>query len=422
MGGLISDNYLPTNHVQINPSLTADPKVWLDIQCIGASAFLLNNYVYAPNSNILGISNIERLEADTNIQKVRMYSNAQIIGPSATIAIGRNTIGIHSLFRAYQNLNNIPKIFEQNTDLEFSEGAFNMNNARLKYMSWAQFGASYSRLISAKGHHIWQGGILLNYLMGFGQASIVANSSTFENSNNMQFFYDMDAKYAVTEHIFGSGTGFSGNIGFTYKYMKENVDHYIPHSKKSGCRKPNYYYRVGASLIDLGYIKYKEGYEYGTFTNTISVEQTEEVLNGQQSLNITNENTSYLPSAISVQYDQNIGYGFYAGGVLVQKLSSAKGYNVERSNLIFGQIRYERKWLCIGLPLSFVDYSMYQVGLWLRLWHINIGTDHIVPIFFNSKLKGANAYVSIHLPIHKAPFCKSYSESGNRKLDSCPTW
>ena len=44
--GTLHGNYTPTNSVYVNPSSMLDAKVWLDINIVGAGAYVNNNLVY----------------------------------------------------------------------------------------------------------------------------------------------------------------------------------------------------------------------------------------------------------------------------------------------------------------------------------------------------------------------------------------
>ncbi|PCI94434.1 MAG: hypothetical protein COB15_14230 [Flavobacteriales bacterium] len=70
--GIANSNYAPTNSVLINPSSIGDSKVYWEINLIGASAFIDNNYVYSPGFSVLNaIRNPE--SAPENLDKLKVH-------------------------------------------------------------------------------------------------------------------------------------------------------------------------------------------------------------------------------------------------------------------------------------------------------------------------------------------------------------
>ena len=78
-----------------------------------------------------------------------------------------------------------------------------------------------------------------------------------------------------------AGKGWSTSIGGTYKKMKEDVSFYIPHSSKTGCNTPNYEYKVGVSLLDIGYINFNNNSQAATFDETLTTDEAENVFDGK---------------------------------------------------------------------------------------------------------------------------------------------
>ncbi len=424
--GLITDNYLPSSQLYINPALIVDQKPWFDLQLVGVSAFIKNNYLFAPESKFIKPNEINTLGLNTSIKHAKAYANAQIYGPAASICIGKNSFGFQTAVRAYGNANRIPpllRVLDNSLDPEFQNQVYEVSNFRLKALAWAQFGLTYGRIILHENDEMISGGISVNYLKGLGNQALIIKNGTYDNTSGDGDLLNLDGKFSYANPQWSNGNGLSTSIGVTYKRMIGKANNYVPHSPKSGCVASAYKFRLGVSLIDIGRIKFKE-YSYGDFdVNTkLSLDSALDFQNTSASLLNSGKQSSNLPAALSVQFDYNLGEGFYANGSLVQKLSLPRSYNVERPNLLLMSIRYERKWLGAGIPLSFVDYHLYQLGLWVRLGPLVIGTDHIVPIFMYSKIYGASVYASLHIPLFKSFAC--WKKARNNTYDGvpCPKW
>lgn len=420
--GVLTDNYLPVNQIKINPSSMVDQRPWISINGIGVHGYLRNNFAHAENYR-LQLKNEPNLVFDPPNRLGKAFVVAEVLGPSATIGIKNNAFGFHTAFRSYVSMNRIPAILGQiiaDEGIEnIDDGSYDMRNARLKAMSWVEVGVSYGRSVYQRNNVMIDGGITVKRLIGIQQSSLTIRSAAVEVVDGSGVLRDLDGRYSFSEPSFGAGKGWGINIGGVYKKMKDYTDHYVPHSRSHGCKWLGYKYKIGVSLVDLGYLNFKSEARTASLPDTASVDDLEDydedVLGTEK-----NKFTASLPTALSVQLDYNIRDNFYANAIIVQRLSIRNGFGVERSNLLTVSPRYESSLFSVSLPLSLANYEVPQVGLYFRIGPIAIGTDHITPLVIKHDVKAASIYFYLNFPLQN-PACK---QEKAKKLGKwfCPVW
>ena len=433
--GAINDNYNPVNGQYINPSNIVDAKPWLDINIIGASAFVRNNYAFYPNTTLLNFSSFENEPSvDNTVNKINGYADFDVRGPSASLVIGQHAVSIFTNVRGMANVSNVPgvlgKMATEGGITWADTGTYDVNNVRIKSMSWGEVGVTYGKILNVKGRNMLTGAISVKRLFGFQNAGVMVDDATVDVFDlESGSLLSTNSKYSYAEPSFNAGRGWGTTIGVTFKKMKKDVTHYIPHSKFSGCEQINYKYKVGVSLLDVGYINFKEGAYYGTYTaNTIidDINSAQDVSDESQAIQEGTKFTATLPTAASIQVDYNVNDKVYLNGTVIQRVPMANTFGVERANLLAVSVRYERKFFGVGLPITMqnYDYTTTQVGLAFRFANVTIGSDNFLPIFIKHDVKAADIYFSLKYTIFKSPACKERkrNKSGRRGTVDCPAW
>ncbi|MDB4088063.1 DUF5723 family protein [Flavobacteriales bacterium] len=422
--GIRNDNFNPVNSQFLNPSSIVDAKPWLDINIIGASAYLRNNFAFYPNSNLLKFDQYnEDPNYKLNLDKIKAFGDFEITGPSASIALGRHSVSVFSNVRGVVNAKNIPGILGKLTGNEgltlADTGTYDINNARIKSMIWGEIGITYGKILIANNDNMLTGAISVKRLFGFQNASILIDDAlvrvpTLDNQTLVQ----TNGKYSYTEPGLNSGKGWGTSIGLTYKKMKDDVTSYIPHSTLSGCEQINYKYKIGVSLLDIGYINFNNNSYFGDFDETTSVDDINS-LSDIQSESQSNQSglkyKAWLPAAASIQVDYSLTDRVYVNGTIIQNIPTANTYGVERTNALAFSSRYESKYFGIGLPFSLNNYVNPQMGFAIRIANLTIGSDNFLPIFFkHDEIKAGDIYFSLKHTFYKNPKCKK-SSGANKK-------
>lgn len=440
--GIANSNYSPTSSVLLNPSSIGDSKVLWEVNLVGISAFVDNNYIFLPKNQFSLPSAIrdpasipDPLDKFTSSDK-NGYLDASIHGPSVVFNVGKHAFGFNTQIRTVLDARNVPFnlskfIFEGFKYLPQRGIEYDGSNIKINTMSWAEVGINYAYIFKQRKNEQYIGGVSLKRLIGIthGGANIKDVSYSVPDTSDINFT-NLDAKYGFTAPAFNSGSGWSLDLGFTYKKTLDFIDHYVPYSRNSNCRKSDYKYKLGVSLLDLGWINFNSGAFYGEIDNDSGIwrdysdtdfgEADENDARIRESFpNIENQQNSYrafLPTALSIQYDYNFENGFYLNGTVVQNLSFFNQLGVNRQNLLAITPRLELPRFEVSLPVSLRRYTSPSLGLAVRLWNnIIIGTDRLGPLLFNVDVYGMDIYFSLKIAKLYTSKCKNKRKPGAKK-------
>ena len=433
--GVVFDNYNPVNGQFINPSNIVDAKPWLDINIIGASAFFYNNMFYYPKTTLW---NFDAFKSEPlfkeNVNKVNGYLNGLALGPSASLVVEKQSFSLYTAAREVGNIINVPSVLLKmvtSTGINASDtGFYDVKNARVKSMAWGEIGFTYGRVIEAKGTRMITAAISLKRLFGFqNTTTIVKEGQLHVVTPDSAILFSDNGTYSYAEPALNAGKGWGISLGATFKKMKGDVDRYYPHSTSSNCISIDYKYKIGVSLIDFGYVNFRNGAYYGDLDDITTiidtVETGDEILDEAKKQAKGNQYISPLPAALSVQADYNINDVFYLNATIVQRIPFIKSFGVERENLFTISGRYETKYIGIGLPISVINYEKVIVGLAFRLANLTIGTDHLLPWIIKQDIYAASLYFNLKITLYTSPACKvknNKKKKGRNTINECATW
>ena len=428
--GATIDNYTPANAMLLNPSAIVDQKPWLDIHLAGANVHATNNFAYLNQSTLLNFKSYGNRAINLERKTVWAQMNAQVLGPSASLSIGKQAIGIHFSLRGSGNVSKVPIEY---ADYLINEGSdedstvLTVNNMRIKTLVWGEIGLTYGRLLYQFDKHLITSAVTVNRLFGLQSAALFIDDGEMLIQNNVGELLDGSGKYAHTTPAFRAGSGWSASLGATYKRMLDDVTNYVPHGRGVRCHTLPYKWKFSVSLVDLGGIRMKRGALYNRFDSDEEADQyLNSISNGtDQYLNSISDGldmsavskdgdkyTAWLPMGVNAQFDYNFENGLFINGLYTQRLSFPSSYGSERSNLIAVTPRFEKRWLMVAMPFSLENYRDPHLGLALRLWVLTIGTEHFFPYFIRSDVYKANAYMHLRIRFNRAPGCREEPVKG----------
>lgn len=454
MMGIANSNYAGTNGVALNPASMADSKTWLDVNIVGLDFYFNNNFAYLSKEDfyfwddVLDPSNFPDVRRRDDMKFRRGLIQSRAMGPSFTLSLGRHALGFHTAGRLFVGVEKMPQpvavsIFEglnyqPQMGIEYEHETFRVNA-----MGWAEFGLSYATVVHAFSKDLWTAGVTANYNVGIANVSLRPDAMNYlMEGNDTLRINEFTGEMAVQAPAFNSGSGFGFDIGVQYKRMLGNVNRYTPFDPKSGCKHIDYRWKLGVSLVDLGYINYKQGsfrnYEaastYWPDINEFSpdgIESIDQELASQflfdstGGATITPDATIFragLPSAASLQFDYNFGHGLYTNLTYMQGFRMSQSNTGLRKSLINITPRWEHKFFEAALPISLHDFYQPQVGLMLRLYSFVIGSDHIIPFLIPSDVQGMDIYFNLKVTLFKNPKCNKRKGRKKKKGKSCPAY
>lgn len=440
--GLANSNYAGTTGMPLNPSSMVDSKAWLDINLIGADVFAWNNFSYLSRNDYyvwddVFSGNIPTSLYRTNGKEKHAAGNFRVDGPGFTLSHGKSAFGFHTAARTFVSAEDLT----EPTALFIREGLdyvpqqtvdYNQQKMGAFATAWAEVGISYGRIVYQRGRDMINAGITAKYLMGIG------HMSTYLDNVDHQVVDDQDwslasvtGQYAITQPGFANGHGFAVDLGVTYKRMLEEVGDYAPHTVQSDCGTIDYRYRIGVSLLDLGGINFSQNSLIRRFNNSTTTWENypdadvngigdidqliaSQFVSDAGSMTSGNRYGTAIPSAVSFQFDYNLGKNFYANATWVQGFKLARRTSGIRRSLLAITPRYETKWFEASLPISLYDYRSPMVGMAFRFYSITIGSDNILPFIIPMDIYSANIYASVKITLFKNPSCGKGKRGGKK--------
>jgi hypothetical protein len=456
MWGITTSNYAGSTGALLNPSSIITSKLYMDINIATADVFIQNNYAYIHKEDYSLFQYISKspefpkygpdempFDHYTDKKDKYVYSSELVKGPSFMISAGRHAFAFHTGARAVTSVNGLPYDIANFSyyGLDYTE-QHNINYTSSNYgaasMVIGEVGLSYAYAFRKISMEDWSAGITVKrvfaaaggYLRANDLDYIVLNDSTINIKNlNAEVGYSLPFDYDNNDfpddgpRIKGGGFGFDLGVTFQNKilsYQKKRITQL--------CRQRyiDYSYKIGISIIDLGYVNFKTNaqlqvfedvskywinidtlnyYNLNELTRTLSYE-----LYGDENASLAaNKIKMYLPTALSIQGDYKIYKNWYAGGVFIQPLRLGKSF-IRRPAQIVLVPRYETPHMEFALPVSLYDYNYPRVGASFRYHFLTVGTDDILGLMGVTNFTGLDFYVALKINFRKGN-CGRYNRN-----------
>ena len=402
----------------------------------------------------------------TSVKTVGIYNNVQLDVLNFMFHINRKiAIGAAVKFRSITNVDDVdPKLaflaensldYEQLWNQDINETLLNVN-----HMSWMEYGLIYSQVLKDDGEHFMKMGAKAKWLSGYTAAylhtsNLSYNLSSGDSTNELvgDFSYghstgllngDSEAgKLPEVTSKFGLGL----DLGFVYEWRPDWKDFkYDMDGETNIWRRDQdkYKIRVGASILDIGGMKFAKG----GLSQDFSVNQTSgffdlntfNVGNGILGIDsvITDlvdndpnwtsggsdsDNTFFmqLPTAVSLQFDYHIYKWFYVnatGNINVQNRKNP--HRVRTANQLSITPSFDHAWFGVHLPFMMNKYSGFKSGIGVRLGPLTIGVNDWNVLFASGKkIRGAQAYAGLRIPVLYGHPSDIDGDKVSDELDEC---
>ena len=467
--GYNQSNYAGVSGIYAQPASIANGRDRFDLSLVGVSFYAYNNYIGIKNtafcqpngsqafrindSTVIGngkgphnfndpLFQQHFLTVKNNSHDKRVFFGSRVAGPSFLINLNhKNAIAFAFSQRNYVNIDNIDKDLAQlmwtgAKDSSLLGSVLKGKNVSIQAMSWAEYGFTLAHVFRENDEHFLKMGITLNILQGIASSYIRIKDLTYKFKNDTTLsLYSSGINYGHSSNLSlnninpGSGGG-AGIIDFSQSYpgigfnfgavyewrpdfMKYEFDMDGEHNLWR--RDQNKYkLKVGATLSDLGWIRFKKGNMSGDFNGDIvdwnlhqvnpsSVAGFDSLLRNK--FKPTANNASYtmqLPTVLSVQVDYSLGKNFYLNLTpylaFQHKNAIAKVHDI--SSIIFTP-RWDWKYVGAFMPIQYNGIDGFRAGLALRLGPLAFGTTNLSPYLGigGKTIYGADAYVLLKIPI-----------------------
>ena len=465
------DNYAGVTGMFYNPSSIADSRYRFDMEFIGLSSRIDNNWwtldpavLFRLNSfkdtNFIKkyLSAIDNDDPKFAIQslEVRLLSFSVNLTDKSALGFSiraRQMININNLDPRVANLalnkNNISSLFGQDLNLkDMSQSA----------VAWAEYGLTYSQVLLNNKKHFLKAGLTAKLLQGMGALYLYENSIAYKYLNqDTALNVDVDIKFGATtnfedllQYKFAAKPAIGGDLGFVYEYRPKYADYlYDMDGKTNLWRKDQnkYLLKVSFSVLDLGQMKFKKQFGSNDFiikqdtldfgsVNVLNVKNLADSLNANGQVVGSDPYFKYrLPTTLNLDVDYRVANHFYINLAGCYALNQGTKYYTKANYLSSVSLtpRYEKRWYGIALPMRYDQFKHFNLGLGLRLGPIWIGSNNLLAFTgLQKSITSADAYMAIKIPIYYTmprdkdgdkvsdKFDQCENEKGNWDLKGCP--
>jgi hypothetical protein len=425
--GIANSNYHPTSSIFLNPSSSVDSRTFAQLNLVGLNAFMVTNQMYLPRFSVPSLItgyNEQPVIIDNKVKKY-LYSNVTLDAPALVISHSRVGFGLFARGRAEVDMRKVPYQLTQPflpggvlPDHAPAAAELNSRNAKISTMSWAEYGLNFAMMAKKRNGLLITAGGNLKYLTGIDL--FYANMTRINGyiKDTLIDISDLRGKVRSSKLGWATGKGFGTDLGITIRkalHSDTEYEGYYVHSPRSHCDCYDYLYKLGISLLDLGYINFnEETYKASLKGNTYipnyhNVDNTDSLI--QADFDTTIERNvpikATLPTALSVQLDMNTTHHTYLNVTLVKNVIPSSMTGVQRANLLAVAPRYETKWIEVAMPLTFHRFYYPHLGFAFRLRSFVLGSDNIIPFFMKKNTRVVSLYFNLGISLFRNPACKT---------------
>lgn len=446
------DNYSGINGAMLQPASLADSRYQYDVNFFGYQNALASNYG-AFNANFL--SNPTSISGFKYYRESRFksfhYQNQEIHFASFMYTITpKDALGFIKRTRTIGNLDGLDPDLAL---LLFSD----MNNAtlinkpitskKLSYqkMKYKETAFSYARVLINDKERFLKAGVTLKVLNGVEALSLYSKNAqvTAIDASNTQFT-NTEFTYGYSRNTsagFNNKMSVGFDLGFVYEYRPNHKTFIYEMDGKNGLVRRDlnkYKFRIGASLLDIGRIKFTKTDNSGDFIANQNV-------NGLAAVNKNNladinsfitTNPAFqadggnkgtfkmnLPTALSLQADyhfiNNIYFSYMSYLPIWLKSDEAKVHNLMTNVL---SVRYEKKRFGASIPVTLTRGGQINAGVNVRFGAVTVGTTNLSSYLMGKRrLYDLNFHISFRMSkLYPAPADKDGDKVSDKK-DYCPT-
>lgn len=479
----LNDNYMGINQAGLQPAAIVDSRLKIDINLFGLNSDIYNDMLRFKTS---GITNPFALFTEDNWFDNNVYIdeldgsdknaiiNQTILGPSVMITINsKNAIGLTTKFRHMANVDDVSEalavsIYDDFKNPDYWNTWYHDEDIRAVNNIFADYGLTYAREIMNTGAHYLKTGITLKLVQGLGGAAMQADdfyyyfsapgnnpteadsmswntpyafmgvSDNFNWGTAPNSAYPSDVNYQFT-----AKPSFGLDLGLVYEWRPDYEKYRYDMNGETNidrADKNKYRLRVGASILDIGRLKYEKAYSSTDFTSAFTPDYLDRFNLGDNTypvntfwMNIEdvalgfppyvnladtinnrietdkgmtageNNETEFiikLPTAFSFQADVNVIAGLYVNLTTFTALhqSFTETGNAHYLSNYSITPRYEHQWFSVMLPIQYNQFQDFNMGLGVRAAFIYAGVNNLFTGLFNDPY-GTNIYFGIKLPI-----------------------
>jgi hypothetical protein len=369
------------------------------------------------------------VNTNNTAKTVNLHSFIRIAGPSAIFRIKQHAFGISSDVNVFADLQGLPKplvdkFYEDlKTGNKMSAPGVDMLNTpqklhlNIRQQAWASIGFSYAYLWTFKRRKTLSAGITYKLLHGMGGSHIQVDADNMQQQADDKIRISspgFEIKSLLPRNNVFYPKGYGGiDLGVQYSNKKSET------GKSNNSKKlhPDYLFRIGASILDIGNLVYTRTIitELKSESQSINFPSINEVMQWspdkikdelmqtlEQFKDIAPE-TFYgkktkvgLPTRLVVNGDMQITKILFADFIIEQNLRKRSGKNMNTFSYVSVSPRIEKRNVTVGLPLTLDNnYRNLNLGFYARVFFLYFGSRNIISIIHPDGKRSADLFLGV---------------------------
>lgn len=359
----------------------------------GSATFAFNGHFNTDSVFSLGTKNNFLTQTVWEQFKLNMWGNLDIYGPGVSKKIGNGqAVAITTRLRAIGNIYELGgrgRVNDADSTLFFNGAPVQ----KLSVNAWKELGLSYAATLMNTDKHSLTTGASIKYIKGLGNHYLFAENLNVQlTDNSSPYLTNTNGRVSIggTSAELGKNRahGMGIDVGFVYEKKNDN---------KSPLAAP-YKYRISASVLDVGIIRYSTNDSgYGDYNihipagekfmlNELEGKSTAEVksyLDARTAYFTNNQKNTRkynvsLPATAQMSVDVAFNKFFFVETVASVSLASRTGeYNSFVPNYVMVTPRFERNKLAVYMPVLLHEVGGFNAGLSVRFGAFHIGSNSL---------------------------------------------
>lgn len=418
--GLRTDNYSGSNGMLLNPAAPIAGKLPWDINLFAVGVNEDNNYLKISDPLLKYVTTSDSIiDVDFyNPKKLYGHGNVLLQLPSGFVKFKDYAVGTFFTMRtagyvlSTKDTLAVSRVLDVPIDSTLYLPQFNA-----AAIIWGEAGVNGEITLESNSLYALHLGVNLKYLAGFEGVGFRNNESFtyFKDTVNTTTPY-FDADFDYTKNLGSNllydpanyalnGSGFGIDVGAYFELHKK--------SKFNFSKNLDYTWRFGASLVDVGAIKFKSNagsYHLLQEDQLVVANLVLDSIGDIDEFNRTGSRTIYdnsdaskdasefsmfLPAALILTVDKPLPNDFYVHAMIVRRLPNFETNLIARSNLFALTPRYESRKLGFALPMSIYEDKEFRIGASARILFLTVGSDNLRTWFNEKDYASIDFYVGI---------------------------
>lgn len=448
-----NDNYSASFGSFLQPASIVDNRYEWNLG-IGGNYSISNNYSATNANNLLYLSPQQSVYRKP-VGKGYYFNSTEFAPISGIFQLtDKDAIGYSWRIKNYTNFDGISKELTLLDYTEYTEPSligktFNQGRLSFQQMQWAEHTFNYARTVVDDKMKVIKAGIGLKILNGITAQHLYTEGGDVTFNPNGQLNFDgMNFNYGKsndTNQLNTSNLGIGLDIGVVYEHRPEYKYQYyeMDNVRKNPSKHLNkYQYKIGASITNIGGIRFEKDPATYDFSNPNNVTidynalynagvKKEYIQNTilpsmQKSADNKDKFRMSLPTAFNLQFDYKIMdnlYVNYSGSLPIWLRSDKHKVHDLMTNTFSG--RYEVANFSAGLPITIQRNGQINAGLFARVtgkkFTFFVGANNINNLLGQRRAYNANIYGGI---IIGKQYKKPSDIDGDKisdEIDLCPT-